>query len=77
MAKRKDSGNSKPKKTTNRRFRAISRGIRPGSKAEYLWNHPEIVNAHLREFGIDPDEIDRILERGGGKLPYGKLGKKD
>jgi hypothetical protein len=53
-----------------------SPAYRPGSYMEYLHNHPEEVDRILREHGIDPDEINKILEQGGGILP-GWNGKKN
>ena len=53
-----------------------SPAYRAGSYMEYLQNHPEEVDRILREHGIDPDEINRILEQGGGILP-GWNGKKN
>ena len=53
-----------------------SPAYKPGSYMEYLDNHPEEVDRILREHGIDPDEINRILEQGGGILP-GWNGKKN
>jgi len=77
MAQRKNSRNSNSRKPTNRRFKPISRAMKPGSQAEYWYKHPEEVDAWLRAHGIDPEEIYRIVERGGGKLPVGDLGKND
>ena len=54
-----------------------SPAYRPGSCMEYLHNHPEEVDRILREHGIDPDEINRILEQGGGRIPVGYTMKKD
>ena len=45
-----------------------SPAIKPGSYDEYLWNHPEEVQRILRQHGIDPDEIKKILEDGGGVI---------
>lgn len=55
---------------TNRlkKMRYLSPAIKPGSYDEYLWNHPEEVQQILREHGIDPDEITRILDNGGGVI---------
>ena len=58
----------------NHRFRPVSRGIKPGSESEYYWEHPELDKQVLREHGIDPDEIERIILAGGGQLPVGDLG---
>lgn len=46
-----------------------SPAIKPGSRMEYLWNHPEEVDKILREHGIEPEEFDRILQSGKGALP--------
>ena len=46
-----------------------SPAIKPGSRMEYLWNHPEEVDKILKEHGIEPDEFDRILQSGKGVLP--------
>ena len=54
---------------------SVSIGVKPGGYMEYLEKHPEEADRILREHGIDPDEIDRILEQGGGTLP-GWNGKK-
>ncbi len=54
-----------------------SPAVQPGSYMEYLSQHPEEVDRVLREHGIDPDEINRILERGGGRIPVGHIKKKD
>ena len=54
-----------------------SPAVQPGSYMEYLSQHPEEVDRVLREHGIDPDEINRILERGGGRIPVGYIKKKD
>jgi len=39
--------------------------IKPGSYSEYLHQHPEIVEEHLRNMGIDPDELMQKLLEGG------------
>jgi len=36
--------------------RPVSLAIRPGSREEYLWNHPEEVRRILLEHGVDPDD---------------------
>ncbi len=46
-----------------------SPAIKPGSRMEYLWNHPEEVDKILREHDVDPEEFDRILRSGKGVLP--------
>jgi len=46
-----------------------SPAIKPKSRMEYLWNHPEEVDKILREHGVDPEEFDRILWSGKGVLP--------
>jgi len=38
--------------------------IKPGTYSDYLSKHPEVVDAGLREMGIDPDELDRLLDEG-------------
>lgn len=53
-----------------------SPAIKPGSRMEYLWNHPEEVDKILREHGIEPEEFDKILQSGKGGLP-GFGSKKD
>jgi len=54
-----------------------SPAYKPGSYMEYLNNHPEEVDRILREHGIDPDEINRILEQGWGRIPVGYTKKKN
>ena len=34
----------------------VSLAIKPGSREEYLWNHPEEVRRILLEHGVDPDD---------------------
>ena len=48
--------------------RLLSPAIKPGSYDEYLWNHPEAVQRILRQHGINPDEINKILDNGGGVI---------
>jgi hypothetical protein len=54
-----------------------SPAYKPGSCMEYLHNHPEKVDRILRERGIDADEINRILEQGGGRIPVDYTKKKN
>ena len=50
-----------------------SPAIKPGSRMEYLWNHPEEGQRLLQEHGVDPDEFEKILWSGKGVLPgFGK-----
>jgi len=56
-------------KTGKKKMPVVSPAIKPGSYDEFLWNHPEEVDRLLREYGVDLEELDRILERGGGKVP--------
>lgn len=56
---------------------SVSIGVKPGGYMEYLEKHPEEVDRILREHGIDLEEIDRILERGGGVIPVGYVKKKE
>lgn len=49
--------------------------IKPGTYEEYLWNHPEEVDRILRENGVDMEELERVLARGEGRLPVGRLGR--
>ena len=37
---------------------------KPGSYGEYLDKHPEIVEEGLRNMGIDPDEMEKLLLEG-------------
>jgi len=39
--------------------------IKPGTYSDYLNEHPEVVDAGLRRMGIDPDELDRLLDGEG------------
>ncbi|MBM3239763.1 hypothetical protein FJZ31_26055 [Candidatus Poribacteria bacterium] len=34
----------------------VSLAIKPGSREEYLWEHPEEVRRILLEHGVDPDD---------------------
>jgi len=53
--------------------RPTSPAMEPGSYTEYLYHHPEEVDRILRENGVDLEELDRILEQGGGQIPMGRL----
>ena len=77
MPERKSAKKAKPRRAANGRFRPVCRAIKPGSRAEYWYNHPEELDAQLRSYGIDPDEIDRVVAQGGGKLDFGDFAKKD
>ena len=44
--------------------------FKKGSFEEYLWNHPEEVEAFLEKIGVDLEELDRIIEQGGGVVPF-------
>ena len=44
------------KKTKYGDKQPVSIAIKPGTYAEYLWNHPEEVRRILLEHGADPDE---------------------
>jgi hypothetical protein len=57
--------------------RITAPAIEPGSYSEYLWKHPEEADRILREHGVDVEEVNRILERGGGVLPIGYVNKKN
>jgi len=59
---------AKTTKTRKRKAPIVSPAIKPGTYDEYLWNHPEEVERLLREYGVDVEELDRILEQGGGKI---------
>jgi hypothetical protein len=48
-----------------------SPAIKPGSYMDYLSQHPEEVNRILRRHGLELEEINRILEQGGGRMPVG------
>lgn len=47
-----------------KRKRPTVRAVKPGTYSDYLRKHPEVVDAGLREMGIDPDELDRLLDEG-------------
>ena len=61
------------KAKSNHRFRPISRAEKPGSAAAHWAKHPEEVDAALAAHGIDLEELDRVLEKGEGRLPVGDL----
>jgi hypothetical protein len=44
--------------------------FKKGSFGEYLWNHPEEVEAFLEKIGVDLEVLDRIIEQGGGVVPF-------
>ncbi len=44
--------------------------FKKGSFGEYLWNHPEEVEAFLEKIGVDLENLDRIIEQGGGVVPF-------
>jgi len=44
--------------------------FKKGSFEEYLWNHPEEVEVFLEKIGVDLEELDRIIEQGGGVVPF-------
>jgi len=47
------------------RNRPMARAIKPGTYSDYLRKHPEVVDAGLRRMGIDPEELDRLLDGKG------------
>lgn len=50
--------------------------IKPGSREEYYWNHPEETDQWFRDHGADPDEIDKLLMSGKtvrGRMVNGKI----
>jgi hypothetical protein len=53
----------------------VAPAIKPGTYEEYLWNHPEEVDRILRENGVDMEELERVLARGEGQLPVGRLSR--
>jgi len=53
-----------PQKYKERKELILAPAIRPGSYMDYLDKHPEVVEASLRRMGIDPDELNRLLDEG-------------
>ena len=51
--------------------RIMTPAIKPGTRSAYLWELPdEEIDRMLREHGIDIEELDRILEEGGGIITF-------
>ena len=47
-----------------KRKHPMARAVKPGTYSDYLSKHPEVVDAKLRKMGIDPNELDRLLDEG-------------
>jgi len=45
--------------------------IKPGTRSAYLWELPdEEIDRMLREHGVDTEELNRILAKGGGVITF-------
>ena len=49
----------------------------PGARKPVSDEEDEENRRFLRECGVDVDEMDRILKKGGGTIPVGYVRKKD
>jgi len=54
----------------NQNSKVTAAAFKKGSFGEFLWNHPEEVETFLKKIGVDLEELDRIIEQGGGVVPF-------
>ena len=51
--------------------RIMTPAIKPGTRSAYLWELPdEEIDRMLREHGVDTEELNRILAKGGGVITF-------
>ncbi len=62
--------NKSAKSCHKKKQKVTAPAFKKGSFGEYLWNHPEEVEAFLEKIGVDLEELDRIIEQDGGVVPF-------
>lgn len=49
----------------------VTPAIKPETRTAYFWKLPdEKIDRMLRKYGVDTDELNKILARGGGVITF-------